>query len=142
MTCNIGSWRANPLAPEPGTSLGSLDVIPDRSVREFQFGVGRRVFSMLVVRRGDDVRAYVNACPHVWLPLTFRGSHLLSADGERLVCSNHFAQFSVDDGHALSGPVEPGCGLAAIPVHVNDLREIVIGDERDKRGNHERAPRR
>ena len=133
MTCETGTWRANPLAPEPGTSLGALDAIPDRAVREFQFGAGRRVFSMLVVRRGDDVRAYVNACPHVWLPLTFRGSRLLSADGERLVCSNHFAEFSVDDGQALSGPVEPGCGLAAIPVHVNELCEIVIGDERGER---------
>ena len=102
-------------------------------MRELQFGVGRRVFSMLVVRRGDDVRAYVNACPHVWLPLTFRGRRLLSADGERLVCSNHLAEFAVADGQALSGPVEPGCGLTAIPVHVNALREIVIGDAHGER---------
>ena len=133
MTCNNASWRESRFAPSLGTSLGALDAIPDCSVREFQFGEGRRIFSMLVVRRGDDVRAYVNACPHVWLPLTFRGNRLLSADGERLVCSNHFAEFSVDDGQALSGPVEPGCRLAAIPVHVNDLCEIVIGDEHGER---------
>ena len=66
---------------------------------------------MLAIRRGDDVSAYVNACPHVWLPLTFRSPRLLSEDGERLTCSNHLAQFAVDDGRALSGPVEPGCGL-------------------------------
>ena len=58
-----------------------------------------------------DVKAYVNACPHVWLPLTFRSPRLLSEDGERLTCSNHLAEFAVDDGRALSGPVEPGCGL-------------------------------
>lgn len=133
MTCETESWRTNRLAPAPGTSLGPLDAIADPSVREFQFGEGRRVFSMLVVRRGDDVKAYVNACPHVWLPLTFRSDRLLSGDGERLVCSNHFAEFAVDDGRALSGPVEPGCGLAAIPVHVSGDRDIVIGDSRDQR---------
>ena len=132
MTCETGSWRESRFAPSPGTSLGRLEAFPDRAVRELQFGVGRRVFSMLVVRRGDDVRAYVNACPHVWLPLTFRGNRLLSADGERLVCSNHFAEFSVDDGRALSGPVEPDCGLAAIPVHVNHRCEVVIGDQDER----------
>ena len=128
MEVDTPSWRASPYAPAPGTSLGPLDALADRSVREFQFGEGRRVFSMLIVRRGDDVRAYVNACPHHWLPLTFRSAALLSADGERLRCSNHLAEFAVADGVALSGPVEPGCGLAAIPVHVDGRREIVIGD--------------
>jgi nitrite reductase/ring-hydroxylating ferredoxin subunit len=122
------SWAENPLAPAPGTSLGSLETVDDASVREFQFGEGRRVFSMLVVRRGDDLRAYVNACPHVWLPLTFRSPRLLSEDGARLVCSNHLAEFAVDDGRALSGPVEPGCGLERIPVHVDGRGEIVIGE--------------
>jgi nitrite reductase/ring-hydroxylating ferredoxin subunit len=133
MTCETASWRTNRLAPAPGTSLGPMDAIADPSVREFQFGEGRRIFSMLVVRRGEQVRAYVNACPHVWLPLTFRSDRLLSEDGERLVCSNHLAEFAVDDGRALSGPVEPGCGLAAIPVHVNDRRDIVIGEQEDER---------
>ena len=121
-------WDEMPLAPARGTSLGPLAAIEDASVREFQFGSGRRIFSMLAVRRGSEVRAYVNACPHVWLPLTFRGSRLLSADGERLVCSNHFAEFAVDDGRALSGPVEPGCGLARVPVHVDARGDVVIGE--------------
>ena len=85
------------------------------------------MFSMLVVRRDGDVRAYVNACPHVWLPLTFRSPRLLSEDGKRLVCSNHLAEFAVEDGRALSGPVEPGCGLERVPVHVNPAGELVIG---------------
>ena len=127
MSGDTRSWRESRFAPPPGTSLGGRDSFPDRGVRELQFGPGRRAFSMLVVRRGDDFRGYVNACPHVWLPLTFRSARLLSADGERLVCSNHFAEFSVDDGHAVSGPVAPGCGLAAIPLQVNAAGEIVIG---------------
>jgi nitrite reductase/ring-hydroxylating ferredoxin subunit len=128
MTDNATCWDTYPLAPAPGTSLGPLQAIPDNAVREFQFGEGRRVFSMLVVRRDTDVRAYVNACPHVWLPLTFRSPRLLSEDGERLVCSNHLAEFAVEDGRALSGPVEPGCGLERVPVHVSAAGELVVGE--------------
>ena len=127
MTSDMGEWRKSPQAPAPGTSLGPLNDIPDGEAREYVFGTGRRVFSMLVVRRGSDAYAYVNACPHVWLPLTFRASGIVSADGRRLVCSNHFAQFSVDDGRALSGPVRPGCGLTPVPIHIEDFKCVAVG---------------
>ena len=116
-----------PQAPAPGTSLGPLNDIPDGEAREYVFGTGRRVFSMLVVRRGSDAYAYVNACPHVWLPLTYRSGSVVSADGGRLVCSNHHAEFSVEDGGALSGPMSPGCGLTPVPVHVDADGSLIIG---------------
>jgi nitrite reductase/ring-hydroxylating ferredoxin subunit len=128
MTEDATPWHTMPQAPACGTSLGPLSAIADLSVREFQFGSGRRIFSMLAIRRGDDVRAYVNACPHVWLPLTFRSPRVLSIDGARLVCSNHFAEFAVDDGRAIAGPVEPGCSLTRVPVHVNEAGAVVIGE--------------
>jgi len=128
MTDDVAPWHALPLAPAQGTSLGPLAAMAEASVREFQFGEGRRVFSMLAIRRGDQVRAYVNACPHVWLPLTFRSPRVLSMDGARLVCSNHYAEFAVEDGRAIAGPVEPGCALTRIPVHVDALGDVVIGE--------------
>ena len=128
MSEDLPPWHALPLAPAQGTSLGPLAAMADASVREFQFGEGRRVFSMLAIRRGDQVRAYVNACPHVWLPLTFRSPRVLSMDGARLVCSNHYAEFAVEDGRAIAGPVEPGCALTRIPVHVDALGDVVIGE--------------
>jgi nitrite reductase/ring-hydroxylating ferredoxin subunit len=128
MTSGNEEWRKSPQAPAPGTSLGPLSDIPDGEAREYVFGTGRRVFSMLVVRRGRDARAYVNVCPHVWLPLTYRSSSVVNADGERLVCSNHFAEFSVDDGHALSNTVPPGCDLARVPIHIDAKDHLIIGD--------------
>jgi nitrite reductase/ring-hydroxylating ferredoxin subunit len=130
MTSGNEEWRKSPQAPAPGTSLGPLSDIPDGEAREYVFGTGRRVFSMLVVRRGRDARGYVNACPHAWLPLTYRSSNIVSADGERLVCSNHFAEFSVDDGRALSNTVPPGCGLTPVPIHMDAKGYLIIGDRR------------
>ena len=129
MTSETEAWRKSPQAPTPGTSLGPLNDIPRGEAKEYVFGTGRRVFSMLVVRRGDAARAYVNACPHVWLPLTYRGGGVVSADGERLVCSNHYAEFSVEDGSTVSGPVTPGCGLTPVPVHVDAQGCLIIGDK-------------
>lgn len=127
MNDQANAWTGSSLAPAPGSSLGPLIALDDRSVREFTFGTGRRIYSILVIRRGSDLRAFVNECPHVGLPLTYHNSQVLSADGERLMCSNHQAEFAVDDGRALSGPVEPGCGIERIAVHVNHEGDIVIG---------------
>jgi nitrite reductase/ring-hydroxylating ferredoxin subunit len=129
MTSETEDWRKSPKAPTPGTSLGALNDMPDGEAREYVFGTGRRIFSMLVVRRGDAARAYVNACPHVWLPLTYRGSGVVSADGARLICSNHYAEFSIEDGSTVSGPVPPGCGLTPVPVHVDASGCLIIGTQ-------------
>lgn len=118
------AWRRHPHAPAPGTTLGRLGEIEDPGVRVLTFGTGRRVFSMLVVRRGQAVSAFLDACPHVWLPLSWRGGSLLSADGQRLVCSNHFAEFDAGDGSPVSGPVD--CALDRIPVTVDDDGTIMM----------------
>ncbi|MBP2228999.1 nitrite reductase/ring-hydroxylating ferredoxin subunit [Azospirillum agricola] len=129
---SVEAWRRDPNAPAPGTPLGPLDAIHDGGVREFRFGEGRRIFSLLVVRRGVEARAYVNACPHVWLPLTYRHDRVVSGDGRRLICSNHAAEFAVEDGSPLSGPgagpATPDCRLTAVPVHVDERGQLRIGN--------------
>ena len=64
-----------------------------------------------------ELSAYRDECPHMFLPLTQRGRRVLSADGERLRCTNHGAEFAVADGRALSGPVA-GCGLTPVAIEV------------------------
>jgi nitrite reductase/ring-hydroxylating ferredoxin subunit len=119
------AWRRHPHAPAPATVLGRLDEIEDPGVRALAFGAGRRVFSMLLVRRGGSVSAFLDACPHAFLPLTWRSASVLSADGQRLVCSNHFAEFDAGDGSPVSGPAD--CGLDAIPVRVEADGTITMG---------------
>jgi nitrite reductase/ring-hydroxylating ferredoxin subunit len=81
--------------------------------------------SVLVVRRGSEVRAWRNLCPHHWLPLTYRSPKVLSADGLRLRCSNHGAEFSVEDGRPLGDGLP--CGLEPVPVHIDDEGRVVEG---------------
>jgi nitrite reductase/ring-hydroxylating ferredoxin subunit len=80
--------------------------------------------SVLVVRRGAEVRAWRNLCPHHWLPLTYRSAKILSGDGLRLRCSNHGAEFSTEDGQPFDASLP--CGLEPVPVHIDDEGRVVL----------------
>lgn len=112
--------------PPDDTSLGHLADFPDGEATVVDHRSDDRVFSMLLVRRGGAVRLYVNACPHNGLPLTYRSPNIVSADGERLMCSNHGAEFAIDDGRAVAG-IARGCALIALPAHVDTEGQIRIG---------------
>ncbi len=81
---------------------------------------------VVVVRRGGEVCAFRNLCPHHWLPLTYRSRNILSADGTRLRCSNHGAEFSADDGRALDASLP--CGLEPVPARVDHEGRVVLPD--------------
>ena len=86
--------------------------------KEFEYGNPRQYWGF-VVRAGDGVRAYVNACPHVGLPLNLSGDHFFDTDGALLLCQMHGALFRPEDGVCVSGPCE-GEGLKALKVEIRD----------------------
>lgn len=65
-------------------------------------GTGRD--TMFIVRR-DGLHAYRNACPH-WgeTSMAWRKDAFLNADGSRIVCAAHGAQFDIASGVCLLGP--------------------------------------
>jgi hypothetical protein len=44
-----------------------------------------------VVRRGAELWAYLDLCPHQYLPLTWRGPRVLSATPFRVLGRSHFS---------------------------------------------------
>jgi nitrite reductase/ring-hydroxylating ferredoxin subunit len=125
MSADTGYWRLRPRAPALGTIVGALEDVPDGTGKEFAFGRGKSAFSMFVVRRGDDVRAYLNICPHFSLPLNCRADAFLNETGTLIRCTMHFAEFRIEDGFCVAGACE-GSVLDAIPVRVEN-GNIVIG---------------
>jgi nitrite reductase/ring-hydroxylating ferredoxin subunit len=110
-----------------GSSLGRLEDFPDPSATPVRYRNGERDVALLVVRRGVQLRAYLDLCPHVFLPLTQRGRRVLSADGACLRCTNHGAEFAVDDGRALSGP-SGGCGLTAVALAIGADGAVLVSE--------------
>jgi len=118
------AWKNYRGAPLERTRICALSGVPDGNTLCLDLDG----FPVLLVRFGDVVRAYVNACPHQYLPLDYKGDKLISADKTMLRCSNHAAGFCVDTGKGVEG-LGIGDGLAPVPVHVVG-DDVLIGPAR------------
>lgn len=67
--------------------------------------------TLIVLRSGGALRAYLNICPHAGRPLNWAPGRFLYAHGQ-LVCAAHGASFRPEDGHCLGGPCR-GAALTA-----------------------------
>lgn len=92
-----------PVAALP-VCLVRFDDLDDPGSRGFDpAGQGRD--TLLLVRRGDEVFAYRDACPHYGgTPMAWRKDAYLNGDGTRIVCHAHGAQFDMATGECLTGP--------------------------------------
>lgn len=115
------AWKTYRGVPDPGARICALEDVPEGGTRcLMQDG-----FPILLVRIDAGVHAFVNACPHQFLPLDQRSDRVLSADGTRLICTNHDAAFDAATGQGVGGLVA-GQALDPIPVAVKD-GQIVVG---------------
>lgn len=82
--------------------------------------------TVFVVRRGDEVVGYRNACPHVGgAPMAWRKDAYLNADGSRIVCHAHGAQFDIASGLCLLGPCV-GQSLQRLAIHVDAQGAVLL----------------
>lgn len=97
--------------------LTTLDRLEDGALLETEALFGGDAESLILHRRGDRVRAWLNVCPHAgrrldWAP----GRFLVGKDG-LLVCAAHGASFELEGGACVAGPCR-GQSLRALPVRV------------------------
>ena len=120
------SWQSHRGAPSPGQRLCPLDSIPDGGCSELRESPQDGAFSLLLYRRGAQVKAYVNCCPHFSLPLNSRPNEFLLLAEERIMCAYHCAVFRLQDGHCIDGPAE-GMALDEVPVEIRDDHIYIAG---------------
>ena len=99
--------------------LSALNDIADGGFAEVEATIDGDAESLVLYRLGDEVRAWLNVCPHAgrrldWAP----GQFLKSKDGY-LVCAAHGASFELDRGDCIAGPCR-GDALRAVQVQVRD----------------------
>ena len=99
--------------------LSALNDIIDGGFAEVEATIDGDAESLVLYRLGDEVRAWLNVCPHAgrrldWAP----GQFLKSKDGH-LVCAAHGASFELDRGDCVAGPCR-GDALRAVQVQVRD----------------------
>ncbi|MCF7748495.1 Rieske 2Fe-2S domain-containing protein [Sulfitobacter sp. M39] len=116
-------WTDLSSAPEKGTFVALAADVNGATVLTVTTAAGD--FPLLLVRRNDGVIAFVNMCPHQFLPLDYRSNQVLSVDGSKLMCSAHGAMFDAGTGAGVGGN-GLGCDLIPVPVAQID-GQIVIG---------------
>jgi len=85
-------------------SLCALDELADPASKGFEMDTGDEVVSLFVVRRDNEVKGYINSCPHTGVPLEWVPDQFLDADGSFIECATHGALFTIEDGKCVSGP--------------------------------------
>ncbi|AOK07306.1 Rieske 2Fe-2S domain-containing protein [Burkholderia sp. AU28942] len=96
--------------------------VPDGGARVVDEAcIGRPV---IVVRRGEQVWAYVNRCPHFSVPLDFEPGNVSCYRSQVLMCAHHSALFRFDDGVCIDGPCSDA-GLEAVAVEVDSAAWVI-----------------
>ena len=106
--------------------LCSVADLPDGAAKGFPPAAGGFT-GLFAVRQGESVQVFVNACPHLGLPLDWAPDRFLSADGSHIVCGTHGAQFRIADGVCLYGPCQ-GDRLESVRVEIKDGMLFVAAD--------------
>ena len=100
-----------------------LDAMESGGFAETEITVDGVAESVILHRDGDEVRAWLNVCPHAgrrldWAP----GQFLISREG-LLVCAVHGASFELIGGECVAGPCR---GQSLQPVAVRVLEGEVL----------------
>lgn len=114
------------LIPRPMRTLCRLDDLPEGASKGFPPAPGGFA-GLFAVRQGDTVHVYVNACPHLGVPLDWMPDRFLSTDGRRIVCATHGAEFRIADGLCLQGPCQ-GDRLEPVMTQIKDGALLVPED--------------
>jgi nitrite reductase/ring-hydroxylating ferredoxin subunit len=99
----MAARRLPQAAERTAVSLCHFDDLPDAGSRGFDpLRTGQD--TLLVVRQGQRLFAYADACPHHGTPMAWRKDAYLNAAHDRIVCAAHGAQFEIDTGLCVLGP--------------------------------------
>jgi nitrite reductase/ring-hydroxylating ferredoxin subunit len=110
---------AEPPVVKPGDVLCRIEELDNPGSRGFVMLRDGDEEEIFVVRDGDDAFAYVNVCPHRFLPLNWKPDVFLNFQKTRILCVVHAATFDLRDGSYMGGPC-PGQSLESIPLTIED----------------------
>jgi nitrite reductase/ring-hydroxylating ferredoxin subunit len=100
--------------------LCHIDEIPNPGSKEFQLEQFDLPF--FIVKKGENLRAYVNNCPHTGAPLNWQPDKFLNYEQDLIQCSLHMAIFDISSGKCIAGPcVNKGLHKVEIKVQNGDI---------------------
>lgn len=98
-----------------GFELARLDDLSDPCAVLIDVGFN----GVILTRRGDQVAAFLNSCPHANYPMERPDGRIVVQDGRYIICAMHFASFRLEDGACAGGPCS-GDGLQRVAIEIRD----------------------
>lgn len=108
--------------------LCAFETLPDGRCTELCYREGQNTLTMLLYRSGVEVKAFINCCPHLSLPLNARPGEFLLMSGARIMCAHHCAIFRLEDGGCVDGPAG-NAALEAVRVEIRDGQVFLCDPE-------------
>ncbi|HEX3485681.1 MAG TPA: Rieske 2Fe-2S domain-containing protein [Micropepsaceae bacterium] len=99
--------------------LCRTEALQDPGTWNVVLGEGDEELDIVIVRTKGTFHAYINSCPHQFIPLETFPNHFLTEDKKYLVCSGHGARFELATGACYSGPCL-GKGLDRLAIEEKD----------------------
>jgi len=100
-----------------------LDAMESGGFAETEMTVDGVAESVILHRDGDEVRAWLNVCPHAGRRLDWAPGQFLKSREGLLVCAVHGASFELIGGECVAGPCR---GQSLQPVAVRVLEGEVL----------------
>lgn len=105
--------------------LCHLEDLPEYGSRGFTVGQ-REIF---LIRQANQIRAYVNRCPHTGVTLNWMPDQFLDWEGQYIQCATHGALFRIEDGLCLAGPC-PGSRLEPVSFNLKGTEIYLTAPEK------------
>ena len=103
----------------PQTPLIGFDSLPDGGLVEVECVLDGDAESLILHRRGGQVQAWLNICPHAGRRLDWSPGKFLVSKAGHLVCAAHGASFELEHGVCVEGPCR-GESLREVAVRIDD----------------------
>ncbi|HET6603079.1 MAG TPA: Rieske (2Fe-2S) protein [Xanthomonadaceae bacterium] len=105
-------------------ALCHVQDVPDGGALSLHAEFDGQVHALIVLRRGEDVRAFHNVCPHAGRRLDWAPGQFLLSAGD-LVCAAHGATFRIPDGVCVAGPCR-GDRLREVAVRIAEGCVVLV----------------
>jgi nitrite reductase/ring-hydroxylating ferredoxin subunit len=99
--------------------LAVLEALPDQGFHAVAAVIDGDAEPLVLYRDGQQVRAWLNVCPHAGRALDWAPGQFLKSKDGHLVCAVHGASFETVNGECVAGPCR-GDTLRAVPLRIAD----------------------
>lgn len=115
-------WKNHSNAPLAGQYICLAEEVNDNGFKSFILNE----YPIIVTKTNNIISAFVNMCPHQYLPFDYKGDGVISQDGASIMCSSHGAKFCIKTAKGTEG-FGLGHSLEPIPLAIDSKGRVCIG---------------